>query len=56
MFDVYIYLQQIAMKNTRRREVMMARIIAMITVLRPPVLKLIMSDLMSQVGLTNTWW
>ena len=49
-------LQQIAMERRRRREVMTARMMAMTTVLRPPLLRLISSVRTSQRGLTYTWW
>ena len=49
-------LQQTAMERSRRREVMTARMMAMMTVLRPPLLRLISSVRTSQRGLTYTWW
>ena len=49
-------LQQTAMERRRRREVMTARMMAMITVLKPPLLRLISSVRTSQRGLTYTWW
>ena len=44
------------MERSRRREVMTARMMAMMTVLRPPLLRLISSVRTSQRGLTYTWW
>ena len=49
-------LQQIAMERRRRREVMTARMMAMTTVLKPPLLRLISSVRTPQRGLTYTWW